>query len=104
MTCTNERFSSAIFTVTTADGVRFNVNNKGCDRRAPGILKRSGSADWTPIDRFRQGLLACIHQLSGLGVDIENIREGHDGSFSGIHVRYVLCSLVTLLKAEEGRA
>ncbi|MCB4919342.1 hypothetical protein LAV78_12460 [Brucella intermedia] len=104
MTRTNVRFSSAILTVATADGARLNVIVKGHNSRALEILKRAGRAGWTPIDRFRQSLLTCIHQLRCLVVDIENIRERNDGSFSGTHVRYVLRSLVTLLKAKEERA
>lgn len=102
MTRTNERFPSVIFAVTNADGARLNVIVKGHNSRALEILKRAGDAGWIPIDRPRQRLSTYIHQLSGLGVDIESIREGYDGSFSGTHVRYVLRSLDTLLKAEEG--
>ncbi len=58
-------------------------------------LIEAGPKGCTPITQPAPRWSHYVFVLRGLGVDIETIREPHEGSFPGTHGRYVLRSTVT---------
>ncbi len=58
-------------------------------------LIEAGPKGCTPIAQPAPRWSHYIHCLRGLGVEIETIREPHEGPYPGTHGRYVLRSTVT---------
>lgn len=67
----------------------------GRDRWALEQLITSGVKGLTPIDNPAPRWSGYVHNLRGMGVEIETIHERHEGPFAGTHARYVLHSEVT---------
>lgn len=65
-------------------------------------LRRAGARGCTPIDNPAPRWSAYVFSLRGMGVEIETLREPHEGDFPGHHGRYCLRSHVT--RAEGGAA
>ena len=59
-------------------------------------LMRAGQKGCTPIDRPAPRWSDYVHKAKKLGLNIETIHEGHDGTFAGHHGRYVLRDRVTV--------
>lgn len=60
-------------------------------------LIAAGANGCTPIDHPGPRWSAYVHNLRGLGLDIETVHEAHGGPFKGTHARYVLRSTVCVL-------
>lgn len=59
-------------------------------------LMAAGTTGLTPVDMPAPRWSAYVHLLRELGVEIETIRERHEGEFPGNHGRYVLRSSVRI--------
>jgi hypothetical protein len=72
----------------------------------PGIVGIESSHDngCTPIDQPGPRWSGYVHKLHKAGIVIETIREVHGAPFSGLHARYVLRSLITILEKEGGKS
>src|SRR2546423_8932370 len=71
---------------------------RGRDAWALLELKVANDNGCTPIDHPGARWSGYVHKLRKAGIVIETIREAHGGPFSGQHGRYLLRSLVTILK------
>lgn len=87
--------SLAAFTIHPTTGDPFLITVNGRIRWALERLLGAGSAGCTPISQPAPRWSHYIHQLRGMGVEIETIHEPHGGSYPGHHGRYVLrCQVV----------
>lgn len=98
MTCANENFPTVIFTVTNAVAAPFKIAVKGCDRWELEKLIFARKASCTSIDQPCLPWSAYVSKVRSFGTDFETILQRHEGSFSGIHARFVLHSVVALFK------
>jgi hypothetical protein len=80
------------------------VTVRGRDAWALLELTAANDNGCTPIDHPGPRWSGYVHKLRKAGIVIETIREAHGGPFSGQHARYVLRSLVTILKKEGGKS
>jgi hypothetical protein len=73
---------------------------KGRRAWALDILYRRGELGATPVDAAPgHRWAAYVHKLkTEHGVDIETVREPHNGTYSGYHARYVLRSRLEVLE------
>lgn len=72
------------------------ITVRGRERWALECLVAAGARGCTPIDTPGPRWSAYVHDLRHeFGIEIESIREPHDGQFPGTHARYVLRSTVT---------
>ena len=78
------------FMVYPAQGDPFLINVNGRIKWALERLLGSGSAGCTPLTQPAPRWSHYIHQLRGMGVEIETIHEPHGGGYPGHHGRYVL--------------
>ncbi len=102
-----------IFTATIRkpDSTPFTVTCEGRMRWAILSLIRAGNRGCTPIDRPAPRWSDYVFKARARGFNIETIHEGHGGSFSGHHARYVIHDEVTVgggtlaeyLESPEGR-
>lgn len=83
------------YRVRTPDGDAFAIVVSGRVRWALEELRKAGLRGCTPVDNPAPRWSAYIHELRGMGVEIETITEPHEGAFPGWHGRYVLRSGVT---------
>ena len=98
------RFEALTF-VWTCDQADSTLPLTGRNAWALSRLISAGERGVTPISEpSGPRWSAYIHNLRGLGIDIEKITEAHGGAFPGTHARYVLRSEVRLLKAGDGSA
>ena len=72
----------------------------GRDRWALEQLITSGVKGLTPIDNPAPRWSGYVHNLRGMGVEIETIHERHAGPFAGTHARYVLRSEVAQMVSD----
>lgn len=73
----------------------FTIEAKGRDAWTLDRLSEAGARGCTPITQPAPRWSAYVHNLRGLGVPIETVREPHRGDFPGTHARYVLRASVT---------
>jgi len=64
-------------------------------------LIAAGPTGVTPITHPGPRWAAYCHKLRQAGLDIETIRERHEGVYAGHHARYVLHTPVTVVKLRE---
>lgn len=76
--------------ITPDRGAPFRIVVSGRVRWALDQLREAGEEGCTPITNPAPRWSAYVHDLRGLGVEIETIHEAHGGEFSGTHGRYVL--------------
>jgi len=95
-------WNPSIYEVHTDTG-RDTIIVSGRDRWALEQLIGAETTGCTPIDNPAPRWSAYVHNLSGMGVEIETIHEKHNGPFPGAHARYVLRSEVTR-RIGEGEA
>lgn len=74
----------------TAETYACTIHVKGRNAWTLNELINAGQKGCTPIDNPAPRWSAYVHNLRGMGVDIETIRENHGGEFAGHHARYVL--------------
>lgn len=91
-----QQASHAAFMVYPAQGDPFPINVNGRIKWALERLLGAGSTGCTPITQPAPRWSHYIHQLRGMGVEIETIHEPHGGSYPGHHGRYILRCTVTL--------
>lgn len=85
-----ERKAGTPYRVTPSAGDTFTIAVSGRNRWALDRLHAAGERGVTPITHPAPRWSAYIHQLRALGVEIETVREPHEGAFPGWHGRYVL--------------
>ena len=70
-----------------------------CGREAWALkaLMAAGERGCTLIDHPGPRWSGYVHDLRGLGIVIETVRERHGGPFPGDHARYVLRSRIAIL-------
>ena len=71
---------------------------KGRDAWALLQLAIAGERGCTPIDNPAPRWSAYVHNLRGMGIEIETVHETHGGAFKGTHGRYVLRSRIRVLE------
>lgn len=84
--------SGAPYRVIPSTGDPFGIVVTGRVRWALNELRNAGLTGCTPIKNPAPRWSAYIHELRGMGVEIETITEPHEGDFPGHHGRYVLRS------------
>lgn len=84
------------YRVTPSTGESFRIVVTGRVLWALTELRKAGQKGITSVENPAPRLAAYVHDLRGLGVEIETITEPHEGAFPGWHGRYVLRSGVTL--------
>jgi hypothetical protein len=82
------------FNICNADASEFVVCVSGRELWALTCLLRAGEAGCTPVDNPAPRWSAYVHDLRGMGIEIETISEPNGGDFAGHHARYVLRSRV----------
>jgi hypothetical protein len=83
------------FTIHPEAGDPFLITVNGRIRWALERLLGAGTNGCTPLLEPAPRWSHYIHQLRGMGVEIETIHEPHGGSYPGHHGRYVLrCQVV----------
>ena len=85
-----QRKAGAPYRVTPSAGASFSIVVTGRTRWALDRLRAAGEGGITPLMQPAPRWSAYIHELRGLGVEIETLREPHEGDFPGWHGRYVL--------------
>lgn len=90
-----KQVSQAGYLIHPTQGDPFLINVNGRIKWALERLLGAGSAGCTPLSQPAPRWSHYIHQLRGMGVEIETIHEPHGGSYPGHHGRYVLRSKVT---------
>lgn len=86
--------SGAVYSIKTTIGDTFLIAVSGRVRWALDQLCKAGTAGCTPLNNPAPRWSAYIFDLRGMGIEIDTIREPHEGEFSGTHGRYVLRSAV----------
>lgn len=76
----------------------------GRDEWALQQLVKAGVKGCTPIDNPAPRWSGYVHNLRGLGIDIETRHEAHGGQFPGHHARYVLHSAIEPMGAPDAEA
>jgi len=71
---------------------------KGRDAWALLQLAIAGERGCTPIDNPAPRWSAYIHNLRGMGIEIETVHEPRGGAFRGTHGRYVLRSKIRIME------
>jgi hypothetical protein len=84
------------YSVTTTNGVAFDILISGRVRWALDQLLKAGTTGCKPIHNPAPRWSAYIFELRGMGVEVETITETHAGDFPGHHAKYVLRSGVSL--------
>ena len=97
-------FGRMTFYVQSTEGETIAIQVKGRNRWALECLMAAGVQGCTPIDTPGPRWSSYVYDLRQMGVQIETIREPHDGPFEGVHARYVLHSVVTRHGLVEGDA
>lgn len=92
----------APYTICNSEGTRARVVVTGRERWALECLMAAGAKGCTPIEFPAPRWAAYVHDMRGLGIEIETISEPHGGPFSGSHARYVLRSRVRPAEPEGG--
>jgi len=84
-----------VYTVIPDGGDAFQLSLRGRLQWALDRLRDAGAKGCTPITEPNGPRWAAyIHDLRGLGVEIETHHEAHGGDYPGTHARYVLRSTV----------
>lgn len=83
------------YRVTPTEGDAFRIVVSGRVRWALEELRKAGLRGITSLENPAPRLAAYVHELRGMGVEIETITEPHEGDFPGHHGRYALHSRVT---------
>jgi hypothetical protein len=83
-------------TVTRDSATPFIVTCHGRVGWAVLSLIRAGAKGCTPIDRPAPRWSDYVFKARALGINVETIHEGHEGSFAGHHARYVLRDSVSV--------
>jgi hypothetical protein len=83
------------YRVVTTVGDAFVIRVKGRVRWALNQLRDAGMRGCTPILDPAPRWSAYVFSLRELGVEIDTVRQEHDGDFPGHHGRYVLRSVVS---------
>lgn len=100
----NGKFEGVAF-IWLRHGNRFEFTLTGRDAWALSRLITAKEKGVTPVSEpTGPRWSAYIHNLRGMGLDIETISERHGGAFPGTHARYVLHSDVQLLRNGGGCA
>ena len=87
--------SLATYTVVSSSGDTFSIVLRGRLQWALDRLRDAGEQGCTPItEPTGPRWSSYIHDLRGLGVEIETHHEAHGGDYPGTHARYVLRSTV----------
>ncbi len=86
-----------MYEVTPSAGEPFHIAVTGRDKWALDRLREAGERGVTPRTRPAPRWNAYVHQLGGMGVKIETVREPHEGDFPGWHGQYVLRSAVSVV-------
>jgi hypothetical protein len=89
---------AAKFRVSHPGSDVFTIEVKGRVRWALDRLREAGTQGCAPITEPAPRWSAYVHDLRGMGVQIETVCEEHGGEFSGTHGRYVLRSAVSRVK------
>lgn len=84
------------YCITPSAGKPFCIVVSGRVQWALNELRKAGETGITSIENPAPRLAAYVHDLRGMGVEIETITEAHEGDFPGHHGRYVLRSGVSL--------
>ena len=85
---------AGLYCITPETGEPFTIEAKGREAWALDRLREAGPKGCTPITEPAPRWSAYVHNLRGLGVPIQTLREPHGGEFSGHHGRYVLRATV----------
>lgn len=88
-----------LYEVTPSAGecFRITITVTGRDKWALERLCEAGERGVTPRTHPAPRWSAYVHQLRGMGVEIETVREPHEGDSPGWHGRYVLRSAVSVV-------
>lgn len=78
------------FHILKSDGTETEILVSGRERWALEALIAAKDRGCTPIDTPGPRWSSYIHDLRGMGVDIETVHEAHGEPFPGTHARYFL--------------
>jgi len=76
----------------------------GRDEWALQQLMKAGALGCTSIDNPAPRWSGYVHNLRGMGINIETRHEAHGGPFPGHHARYVLHSSIEIMEAPDAEA
>lgn len=84
----------AFYTIENPDHEPVTADIGGRDEWALAQLVQAGADGCTPITNPAPRWAAYVHNLRGMGIQIETLTEKHGGAFPGNHARYILRSQV----------
>ena len=99
-----KKWGNAKYVVTATDGTTTTILVNGRERWALECLMAAGERGCTPIDHPGPRWSGYVHDLRGMGVNIETVNEPHAGPFPGTHAKYVLRSLVSQVEDDREAA
>jgi hypothetical protein len=85
-----ERKAGTPYRVTPSAGKTFTIAVSSRTRWALDRLRASGERGCTPITQRAPRWSAYVQELRALDIEIETVREPHEGDFPGWHGRYML--------------
>ena len=86
---------AALYSVIPTEGDAFTIAVLGRVKWALDCLRGAGLRGCTPILNPAPRWSAYVLSLREMGVEIETVREPHEGDYPGSHGRYVLRAVVT---------